>query len=530
MKIACVGGGPGGLFFASLVKLADPSHDVTVFERNRREDTFGFGVVFSDSTLASLASADPTLAERLSAVGEYWDEITVRLKGDELTCGGNGMAAITRKELLVLLAERAIEAGVEIRWEHEVRTLEDVADADLVVVADGANSKIRAELSSIVEPEIGVAQAKFIWFGTTYRFKGLTFLFEESPHGVFAVHGYPISADVGTFIVETDEETWRAAGLDTFDTSQPAGPSDEQSRLYLERLFANQIDGHTLLANNSRWGNFRTIRNESWRWKNVVLIGDAAHTAHFSVGSGTKMAMEDAAALVDALAAHPLDLSGALEAYEAARRPGVDRIQGSAGPSLAWWEQFGDYYRSFPPQQFAFHFLTRVIGHARIGARDPEFVASVHRWWEKRYGDIDPLSGEVSLATVGPVSRQAKVRVLSEHEMVAEFANGSSLPLFALPPTDAPSPWGLLVSLDRDSLTDIDLGTDLGDDRPVLIAVVGGPQHARRARSEALRLTSGLPVMLIDDDANEDRALTVILSGRADLVGVRTMTSVASES
>lgn len=533
MRIACVGGGPGGLFFALLVKQANPSHVVTVFERNRREDTFGFGVVFSDATLASLAAADPILADRLSTVGEHWDQITVRLKGEEFTCAGNGMAAITRKELLVLLAERAIEAGVEIRWEYEIDTLDEVADFDLVVVADGANSKIRAELASTVEPTIAIAQAKFIWFGTTYRFEGLTFLFEESPHGVFAVHGYPISPDVGTFIVETDEDTWRASGLDEFDTQQPGGPSDERSRRYLEDLFAGQIEGHAVLANNSRWGNFRTVRNASWRCKNAVLIGDAAHTAHFSVGSGTKMAMEDAAALVEKLVAHPLDLRRALEAHEADRRPEIDRIQGAAGPSLSWWEHFGDYYRTLPPEQFAFHFLTRAIGYGRIRARDPEFVASVHRWWQDRHGDVNPLSGEVALGSAGVASRQANVRAVSGSAMVADFANGLSLPLYPWPSPDSPRPWGLLVTPDSsatDCLTPdrIDHRTVSGDARPALVAVVGGTPHARRATCEELRLSCDLPLLLVDDEFSEDRALTVILSGRADLVGVRSVIEATS--
>ena len=521
MKIACIGGGPGGLFFAALVKQADPTIEIVVYERNHWDDTFGFGVVFSDATLSRLVAADPVLAGRLSNFGEYWEQIAVRLKGEELVCGGNGMAAITRKQLLILLADRALEAGVNIRWEHEVASLDEVADADLVVLANGANSRIRSELSSVLTPQIDVATAKFIWFGTTYRFNGLTFLFEESEHGVFAVHGYPISPDVGTFIVETDEETWRKAGLDAFDPLEPSGPSDEDSQRYLETLFAGQIEGHRLLANNSRWGNFRTIRTASWHWKNVVLLGDAAHTAHFSVGSGTKMAMEDAAELVQQLMAHPTDLSAALGAYEAERRPNVDRIQGAAGPSLAWWEHFGDHYRAMPPAQFAFHFLTRAISHDRISRRDPAFVASVHRWWQQEHGD-DPLSGEVALASLGPVPRRADVRSASDGAMVAEFANGMSLPLVTAASTGN-QPWGLLVGasgLDRRSVA--------RGSRPELLAVAGGTPSSRRAACEALRLSSDLPVMLVDDELSDDRALTVILSGRADLVGSRRTGSAVS--
>ncbi len=301
MRVACVGGGPGGLFLAALLKRADPSIEVTVFERNRPADAFGFGVVFSDATLGVLDEADPVLLHRLDEHGRHWDRIEVRLKGERIRCGGNGMAAITRKVLLQLLQQRAAEAGVELRFGAEVPGFAALDDYDVVVAADGANSRIREELSEHLEPEVQVATAKFIWFGTTYLFDGLTFVHERGPHGAFAVHGYPISRDASTFIVETDEASWRAAGLDEFDVTQPSGASDEKSRRYLESLFAAQIDGHRLLTNNSRWGNFRTRRMRRWHHGNVVFLGDAAHTAHFSVGSGTKMAMEDAAVLARTL-------------------------------------------------------------------------------------------------------------------------------------------------------------------------------------------------------------------------------------
>lgn len=359
-RVAVVGGGPGGLFFATLAKAADPGLEVTVFERNRADDTFGFGVVFSDATLAAIDDADPVLRDALAAHGVHWDVIEVRLKGERHRCAGMGMAAIARRTLLHLLQTRAAEVGVDVRFRTEV-DLGQLDGYDLVVAADGANSRIRTQLADAFRPSYEEASAKFVWFGTTYRFDGLTFLHERGPDGVFAVHGYPISPDVSTFIVETNDRSWRAAGLDEFDAAQPPGPSDAKSKDYLEKLFAEQIEGATLLTNNSRWGSFRTRRAGTWRTGNVALLGDAAHTAHFSVGSGTKMAMEDAVVLAASIGAHPDDLDAALGAYEVAARPSVDKIQGSARPSLSWWEHFGRYHDAFEPWQFTYHFLTRSI-------------------------------------------------------------------------------------------------------------------------------------------------------------------------
>ncbi|HVW32499.1 MAG TPA: FAD-dependent monooxygenase, partial [Acidimicrobiia bacterium] len=360
MRTAVVGGGPAGLFAASLLKQADPSAEVVVFERNRPGDTFGFGVVFSDATLRGIDAVDPVLLRALTDHGVHWDEIEVRVHGQRWRCGGNGMAAIARTTLLRLLHREAAATGVDLRSEHALVDPAALAgEYDLVIGADGANSAVRRWLEADLAPSVTVASAKFIWLATTKRFDGLTFIHERGPDGVFAVHGYPYEAGgagASTFIVETDEGSWRRAGLDAFDVTQPPGPSDLRSKAYLEGLFADHLDGEPLLVNNSRWGNFRTIRCGRWRQGNVVILGDAAHTAHFSVGSGTKMAMEDAAGLVAALAGHPGDLDAALDAFEAARRPPVARIQGAAGPSLSWWEHFGRYHDHLEAPQFAFHF------------------------------------------------------------------------------------------------------------------------------------------------------------------------------
>jgi 2-polyprenyl-6-methoxyphenol hydroxylase-like FAD-dependent oxidoreductase len=497
-RIACVGGGPGGLFFAALIKHADPSVEVTVFERNRAEDTFGFGVVFSDATLAAIHDADPVLRNALAEYGRHWDDIEVRLKGRRVRCGGNGMAAITRRTLLELLRRRAEEVGVELRFSREVPDdPAELADYDLIVAADGANSRFRERLADVLVPEVEVATAKFIWFGTDYLFDGLTFVHEHGPHGTFAVHGYPISDSASTFIVETDKESWRRAGLDEFDTAQPPGPSDEKSKAYLEKLFAEQIDGHKLLVNNSRWGSFRTLRTQRWHSGNVVLLGDAAHTAHFSVGSGTKMAMEDAVALADSLLAHRADLTGALQAYGAARQPSVEKIQGSARPSLSWWEQFGRYHEAFEPMQFAFHFISRSIGKERIARRDSDFVDQVVRDWRAAHEGHDPLDTPF---------REFGGRRLTAADLTALRTEGCLW--FTAPQGEdqLPQIYDRLV----DALSDAT--------PPELVAVRGGTALTRSLLAEQARLVHGVPVLIVEDAMDDDRAETLLLSGRADLV------------
>jgi len=507
-RIACVGGGPGGLFFATLVKQADPSIQVTVFERNRASDTFGFGVVFSDATLAAIHQADPVLLRGLRDHGRHWDQIEVRLKGSRLRCGGNGMAAITRRTLLTLLQQRALEVGVELRFATEVPSLASLAEYDLVVAADGANSRIRGELADVFAPTVEVATAKFIWFGTTYPFEGLTFVHAQSPHGTFAVHGYPIGDGVGTFIVETDEQSWRAAGLDEFDTGQPPGPSDEKTKRYLEKLFADQMDGHGLLRNNSRWGNFRTWRTATWHHENVVLLGDAAHTAHFSVGSGTKMALEDAVALASSVLGSA-DLSAALASYQDIRKPKVARIQDSARPSLSWWEHFGRYHDAFEPTRFAFHFLSRSISRDKLAARDPSFVAAVDESWRAEHGTDDVLATPLEL----PAHRfPGRFLTIDQSRTVA------GLPLRDTPPPEGP--WALwLTAPDDESGLPAAFSQLSGAlaGKPALVAVHSGSSLTRVLLAEQARLVHNVPAMIVEE-ADRDRATTLVLSGRADLV------------
>ncbi|MHB1533581.1 MAG: FAD-dependent monooxygenase [Acidimicrobiales bacterium] len=510
MRIACIGGGPGGLFFATLAMRADPSREVVVFERNRAEEAFGFGVVFSDATMARIDGADPLLRRALHDHGVHWDEIEVRVKGERFRCAGNGMAAVARRTLLHLLQAEAAAAGADLRFETDAsaeRLLEE--DYDLVVASDGANSRTRSALAEAFGPSADVARAKFIWFGTTYGFDALTFVHERGPDGVFAVHGYPIGGGVSTFIVETDEESWRRAALDEFDVDAPPGPSDEKSKDYLEKLFAEQIDGHALLGNNSRWATFHTRRCRTWSHGRVALLGDAAHTAHFSVGSGTKMAMEDAIALAQALDGCPGDLPAALELYEQTARPSVERIQSSARPSLSWWERFGLYHETLEPWQFAYHFLTRSIGDAKLRKRAQPFADDILGRWQRQQG----ASGRMGSVEAPPgVGRPAHL-----------VLPGLKLPLLEGPPGDG-SPWALLVEApgreDKAAgIADAAAGVAVASGA-ALIAVSGGSLLTRRLVAEDLRLRHRLQVVLIEPGATENDVRTAVLSGRADAVAV----------
>jgi len=533
VRIAVLGGGPGGLLAALLAKRGDPAREVTVFERNRAGDTFGFGVVFSDATLDGIDAADPVLRRALTEHGVHWDPIEVRLRGERWRFGGNGMAAVARRTLLTLLQQRAAEAGVDLRFSAPVHpddllSTDDGGEYDLVIAADGANSQMRARFAGAFGPSVVTATAKFIWFGTTYPFSGLTFVHEQGPHGVFAVHGYPIGNGVSTFIVETDERSWREAGLDAFDVSQPPGPSDQVTQGYLEKLFATQIDGCPLLVNNSRWGNFRTWRTQRWRHRAggtaIALLGDAAHTAHFSVGSGTKMAMEDAIALVAALdeaqgvRTDPDGIDAALAVYESERHGQVARIQDAARPSLSWWEHFGRSYRSLPHWQFAFHFFSRSLPTSKLRQRDPAFVESVHRAWSAAHGGaMDPLHTPIDVAGATQPGR-----VVIVEDGAARLAAGS------LPLRPGPGPWGAWVSAP-------DTEDGLGHAQQAaaralaagacLVAVAGGTPLTRRLVCEAARLEQGAVTLLVEDGSEdsvfEDRARTAVLSGRTDLVGRR---------
>ena len=385
MRIVSIGGGPAGLYFALLMKKADPGHDVTVVERNRADDTFGFGVVFSDATLDTFIEADRPTGEAITRAFAHWDDIDIHYQGQVLTSTGHGFSGMSRQALLDILQRRCAELGVALRFQTDVTDLTPYRDADLVLAADGVNSLVRSEYAEHFQPHVDWRPNRFVWLGTTFPFRAFTFIFKESPHGLWRVHAYRYDARHSTFIVETTETTWRRAGLDQ--------ASEDDTVVFAERLFARELEGHRLLKNRSLWRSFPTVKNAHWHWNNVVLIGDAAHTAHFSIGSGTKLAMEDAIALAGALHRHR-DVAGALDAYEEERRPQVESIQRAAQVSLEWFEQTERYHGRLEPLQFAFSLLTRSlrVTHDNLKVRDAKFVETVDRWFAAKAADQSKVS------------------------------------------------------------------------------------------------------------------------------------------
>jgi anthraniloyl-CoA monooxygenase len=397
MRIAVVGGGPGGLYFAALARQLDPSDEITVWERNAADDTFGFGVVFSDETLGGIEHADPAIHRAMSRDFARWDDIDIHFKGRVITSGGHGFAAMSRRRLLQILQERCLELGVVLHFNTEAPPLDELtATHDLVVGADGVNSATRARFAHAFLPTLDVRRCKFMWLGTDLVFDAFKFYIVDTPYGVMQIHGYPYDSTGSTFIVEMNDSVWRGAGFDSAaeGTFQP-GDSDVASIGMIADLFGDILDGHEIHANNSRWISFTTVRNQCWRHANVVLIGDAAHTAHFSIGSGTKLAMEDALALAACLHEQQ-GVTQALDAYEIERKPVVVSTQRAAQASLEWFENLGQYVHQ-EPLQFAFNILTRSrrVTYENLRLRDPEFVAEVGRWFAASVAGVRGEPGDV---------------------------------------------------------------------------------------------------------------------------------------
>jgi anthraniloyl-CoA monooxygenase len=427
MRVTSIGGGPGGLYTAILLKAADPSHEVVVLERNAPDDTFGFGVVFSAATLRELEAADAVSFQRLWDASARWDPVEVRYRGQRIRAHGNRFAAISRHRLLSILQGRAQQLGVDVRFGVEVRDVDEHLDADVVLGADGINSQVRQRFADTFRPRLTREGSKFIWLGTTQRFDAFTFIFDEDQAGTFQAHIYPFSEELSTFIVECTEDTWRAAGLDAVDPATLApGESDQHSIAALSELFADHLEGHELVANNSKWLDWHTVRNATWHHDHVVLLGDAAHTAHFSIGSGTKLALEDAIALADALAADD-HVPAALAAYESARRPATEGIQRAAEESLDWFERYRRYW-SFEPPQFAYSLLTRSsrVDYDNVRRRDPELVHQLDRWFAGRAPGRDaaallvPPAPALTAVEVGPTVLPNRVALLVRAEPAGE--------------------------------------------------------------------------------------------------------------
>jgi len=391
MKIVCIGGGPAGLYFGLLMKKQDPAHDVTVVERNKPYDTFGWGVVFSDATMQNMRMWDGETAAAIEDAFNHWDDIELEFKGRRLRSSGHGFVGIGRKKLLNILQARCEDLGVKLEFEREVESDADFPDADLVVACDGVNSKIRARYADTFKPDIVTRPNRFIWLGTTKLYDAFNFTFERTEHGWFQAHVYQFDDQTTTFIVETPEHVWKAHGLDQLNA--------DESVAFCEKLFARHLDGHRLMTNarhlrGSAWLNFQRIKCDQWWLHNgrshVVLMGDAVHTAHFAIGSGTKLAIEDAIELARQFGqadGGPADTGDVLRRYQELRQVDVLRLQNAAWNAMEWFEVVGERYADrLEPEQFMYSMLTRSqrISHENLRLRDKDWLEGYERWFAER--------------------------------------------------------------------------------------------------------------------------------------------------
>lgn len=425
MKVACIGGGPAGLYFAISMKLRDPAHEVRVVERNRPDDTFGWGVVFSDQTLENLKANDPASAATIEAGFAHWDDIDVFFKGEKITSGGHGFIGIGRKRLLGILQARARALGVVLDFESEVgaEDLSPYEDCDLIVAADGINSRIRERFAEAFEPDVELRENKYIWLGTDRTFNAFTFIFDETEHGWIWVHAYQFDAGTSTFIVECGPETWAGLGFDRMTT--------EETVAWCEERFAPYLGGHRLMSNathlrGSAWLNFPRVSCGKWHHGKVVLMGDAAHSAHFSIGSGTKLALEDAIDLARLLHEKP-SLEAALADYQEVRRVEVLKLQSAARNSTEWFEAVPRYVRH-DPVQFAYALLTRSqrVSHENLRLRDPDWLARAERWFAERA--LDRIGGQPSETVPPPMFTPFRLRgvTLANRVVVSPMATYSA--------------------------------------------------------------------------------------------------------
>lgn len=376
MKVSVIGGGPGGLYFALLAQKRWPAWDITVYERNRAEDTFGFGVVFSDETLGTFRDYDAASYEAIRRAFAYWGDVDVVYKGHAIRCSGNGFCGCSRMTLLTLLQRRAREVGVKLLFQQEVAGVGQFPDSDLIVAADGINSRVREAHKAHFAPSVDLRPNKFTWLGSTRPLDAFKYFFKETPQGIVLAHCYQYEEGASTWVIETNADTWEKFGFDSMDEGAMLRT--------LERVFCEELDGHPLIANRSLWRNFPTIRNATWVMGNVVLVGDAKATAHFSIGSGTKLAMEDAIALFEALR-HTGQVQSALAHYDAARREEVEKTQHAADVSLSWFENMPRYW-GMDPLQFAFGVMSRSkqITYENVRLRDEKFLADVTGWFARK--------------------------------------------------------------------------------------------------------------------------------------------------
>ncbi|HJY29916.1 MAG TPA: FAD-dependent monooxygenase [Pyrinomonadaceae bacterium] len=370
MKINVIGGGPAGLYFAILMKKASALNQIKIYERNGPDDTFGWGVVFSGKTLANLRAADEESRAEITKQFAAWDNVDVVHRDTKVSIHGNSFSGIARLQLLKILQRRAEQLGVEIEFHSEINDVEALRNnCDLLLAADGVNSAVRFRYAEQFQPKLDSRANRYIWYGTNQLFHGLTLTFRENEAGVFAAHSYKFNPTTSTFIVECDPQTWAKAGFERM--------SDEETRTYLGKVFANDLQGHKLLSNNSKWINFLLVKNRNWFFENVVLLGDALHTAHFSIGSGTKLAMEDAIALAESFQ-KSISVAEALRNFEITRRPVIQDYQAAAFESMVWFENAREYMH-LTPMELAYTLMTRSgrVTYEDLKRRDPKFAADL---------------------------------------------------------------------------------------------------------------------------------------------------------
>ena len=374
MKINLIGGGPAGMYFAILMKKANPAHEITVYERNGPDDTFGWGVVFSGKTLTNLRAADEESHAEITRAFAAWDNVDVVHRQEKISIHGNSFSGIARLQLLKILQRRCEQLSVQLRFRTEVPDLNLLkANCDLLVAADGVNSTARNQYSDHFLPTLDVRPNRYIWYGTNQLFHGLTLTFRENEAGVFAAHSYKFNQTTSTFIIECDQHTWNQAGFATLN--------DKETREYLEKVFAPDLEGQPLLSNNSKWINFLLVKNDAWFFENVIMIGDALHTAHFSIGSGTKLALEDAIALFESFG-RSTRVGEALKDFERTRKPVIEEYQAAAFESMRWFENAREYM-NLTPIELAHTLMTRSgrVSDEDLRRRDPSFIA---RWRDER--------------------------------------------------------------------------------------------------------------------------------------------------
>jgi len=366
-RIAVLGGGPAGLYFGYLWKRRHPEDQVDIFEQNPEGATWGFGVVFSDKALDFLRADDPETAQAITARMETWRDITLVHRGEHVVLDGVGFSAVGRLDFITQLAARARSVGANLRFGTVVRSVDELAGYDLVVAADGVNSLVRRTYEGDFKTSLTYDDNKFVWYGATKRFETLTQTFVETEFGCFNAHHYRYSPTMSTFIIECDRATWLRAGFD----EKP----EQETRAVCEKVFADTLEGHHLVNNKSIWRNFPWLWNERWSHRNMVLVGDALHTAHFSIGSGTRLALEDVIALANALDNEPRDLRAALEAYEATRRPVVETLVNAAKTSASWYEHFPEHMK-LAPLDFGYSYITRSgrIDDDQLRTMSPRFM------------------------------------------------------------------------------------------------------------------------------------------------------------